>query len=244
MTSSSVALQASSLTVFREKTPVLSDLTFKLEAGQIVGLLGPSGSGKTTLMRAIVGVQTIEKGSLQVLGLPVGNRKLRSKIGYVTQSPSVYGDISIKQNLRYFGTLVGANNQQINTLLKQVQLYEIRSRLANDLSGGQRARLSLAIALLGAPEILVLDEPTVGLDPLLRRDLWNLFKNYAKEGVTLIVSSHVMDEADRCDYILLLREGRLLAQGDKKSILKNAREARTIESAFIRLVEDNKEEKR
>lgn len=239
MASSTVALQASHLTVFREKTPVLKDLSFALEPGQIVGLLGPSGSGKTTLMRAMLGVQTVKSGSLQVLGLPAGNKKLRSHIGYVTQSPSVYGDISIEQNLRYFGTLVGTGNQQINTLLKQVELYELRSRLADNLSGGQRARLSLAIALLGSPEVLVLDEPTVGLDPLLRRDLWNLFKSYAQKGITLIVSSHVMDEADRCDYILLLREGGLLAKGTRASILKTAG-VKTIESAFIQLVEESK----
>jgi len=240
VTNKSVAIRANDVSVYRDKVLALRKLNFEVDSGQIIGLLGPSGSGKTTLIRAIVGVQTVKQGSLEVLGYTAGNKNLRSLVGYVTQSPSVYEDISIKQNLHYFGTLVGAKKEQINVILKQVQLYEIRSRLASDLSGGQRARLSLAIALLGSPDLLVLDEPTVGLDPLLRRDLWKLFKTYTKSGLTLLVSSHVMDEADHCDRLLLLRDGELLAEGTRASILQSTHGAKTIEAAFIELVEKGK----
>lgn len=233
----SLAVQASDVSVDRGANPVLKQLNFTIETGQIVGLMGPSGCGKTTLMRAMVGVQTIKSGSLQLLSQEAGSKSLRKLIGYVTQSPSVYEDISIEKNLRYFAGILGAPKDQIASLLHDVQLTEYKDRIVSNLSGGQRARLSLAIALLGSPKLLVLDEPTVGLDPILRRDLWGMFRSYTQAGVTLIVSSHVMDEAERCDQVLLLREGRLLASGSKASILKQAGGAQTIEKAFISLVE-------
>ena len=173
----------------------------------MTGLLGPSGSGKSTLIRAIVGVQRVAGGSVRVLGEPAGARQLRSRIGYMTQAPSVYGDLTVRENLRFFARVLGAGPDAVERAIEDVSLTGFGDRVVDRLSGGQRARVSLATALLGSPELLVLDEPTVGLDPVLRRDLWQLFHALATEGRTLLVSSHVMDEADRCDHLLLLREG-------------------------------------
>lgn len=230
-------IQGDNLSIIKEKTTVLSSLTFAVPAGSITGLLGPSGSGKTTLMRAIVGVQKISNGTLIVLDEPAGTVSLRRKIGYVTQAPAIYKDLTVKQNIAYFASLVSAPKEAIENSIDQVQLREQESRLAQTLSGGQQARVSLAIALLGSPELLVLDEPTVGLDPLLRRDLWLLFRKLADDGKTLLISSHVMDEADRCDNLLLLRNGGLLWQGSRSTLLEQTHKE-TTEAAFIHLVEE------
>ena len=209
--SSSAAISTNALRVHRGKLEVLPDLSLEVPRGQVVGLLGPSGSGKSTLMRSIVGAQRITAGTVTVLGLAAGSPVLRKRIGYVTQSPSVYEDLTVSQNLRYFGRVIGAPAGDIDRVLTEVDLVPQSRQLVGNLSGGQRSRVSLAAALLGSPELLVLDEPTVGLDPVLRRDLWELFASLARKGVSLLVSSHVMDEARRCDRILLLHNGALLA---------------------------------
>jgi ABC-2 type transport system ATP-binding protein len=202
----------------------------------VMGLLGPSGCGKTTLMRTIVGVQVISAGRVEVLGLPAGSRPLRSRVGYVTQAPSVYADLTVAENLRYFAAILGAADDDVRRVMDLVGLIPYADRVTAAMSGGQRARVSLAAALLGTPELLVLDEPTVGLDPVLRRDLWQLFSDLATQGVTLLISSHVMDEADRCQRLLLMREGRLLADDSHQALLESTG-AHDVESAFLALVE-------
>lgn len=206
-----------------------------IRPGTITGLIGPSGSGKTTLMRAIVGVQYVASGELTVLDKPAGTASLRRRIGYVTQSPAVYGDLTVEQNMRYFARLAGATGQDVSLLIDKVQLSAQRTQLVADLSGGQKARVSLAVALLGSPDLLVLDEPTVGLDPLLRAELWDMFAGLAREGKTLLVSSHVMDEAERCDDLVLLRDGRVL-WNDTREALLTATSTATVGEAFIAVI--------
>jgi len=230
------SISANNLVIRRDGIQAVDSITFDLAAGKLTGLIGPSGSGKTTLMRAIVGVQKIHSGELSVLGEKPSARNLRPKIGYVSQDPAIYNDLTVLQNLRYFGTLARASHTQIDEVIGQVHLEQQRHQLAQRLSGGQRARVSLALALLGNPDILVLDEPTVGLDPLLRRQLWSLFDTLAAQGKALLVSSHVMDEAERCDIILLMREGKLLWQNSRQALLTHTKKT-TVEDAFISLVE-------
>lgn len=230
------SIQANGLVVDKDGKQILHSISFTVPAGTITGLIGPSGSGKTTLMRSIVGVQKIKDGALTILGMNAGNRQLRPKIGYVTQSPAVYHDLTVLQNFRYFGTLARATKAQVLQVLDQVQLSDYKHRLVKNLSGGQQARVSLGIALLGDPTVLVLDEPTVGLDPLLRRDLWNLFGQLAQNGKTLLISSHVMDEAERCERLLLMRDGRLLWSEARTDLLKTTK-TKTVEDAFIAMVE-------
>jgi ABC-2 type transport system ATP-binding protein len=214
---------------------VLPSLSADVPTGVVTGLLGPSGCGKTTLMRAIVGVQQVAGGSVTVLGLPAGTRQLRQRVAYMTQAPSVYADLTVLENLRYFAALVGGR-ERIASVVATVGLGERTSSLVRDLSGGERSRTSLAVALLGAPELLVLDEPTVGLDPRLRRELWETFHRLAADGTTLVVSTHVMDEADRCDHLLLMREGVLIATGSPDELRAGAGAA-DLETAFLALAE-------
>jgi ABC-2 type transport system ATP-binding protein len=232
----SSAIECRDLRVVRGGNPVLPGLSAEIAVGSITGLLGPSGSGKTTLMRAIVGVQQVASGEVTVLGLPAGTPELRSRVAYVTQEASVYGDLTVKQNVQYFARILGAPSRDVARVIEQVDLEDFINRRVDQLSGGQRSRVSLAVALLNSPELLVLDEPTVGLDPLLRRDLWALFRTLADDGLTLLVSSHVMDEASRCDELMLLREGRILAHDTLSGVLA-ATGTGDIESAFLTLVE-------
>ncbi len=199
------------LRVVRGGRLALADLSVEIRRGAITGFLGPNGSGKSTLMRSIVGVQRVERGAVTVLGLPAGAPELRSRVAYTTQAPSVYGDLTVRENLRYFARLLGSRDARVEDVIETVGLVDDADRVVTRLSGGQRARAALATALIGRPEVLVLDEPTVGLDPVLRRDLWTHLAALATQGATLIVSSHVMDEAERCDELVLLREGALLA---------------------------------
>ncbi|WP_216895414.1 ABC transporter ATP-binding protein [Nocardia alni] len=232
------AIDTDGLTVERGRTRVLEDVSFVVPRGSVYGLLGPSGSGKTTLMRAIVGVQKIKSGHIRVLGEPAGSAALRRRVGYVTQQPSVYGDLTIRQNVRYFAAIYGTGSAAARRAVTDVGLEHLADRLVDTLSGGQRARVSLACALLASPDVLVLDEPTVGLDPVLRRDLWQQFHVLADGGTTLLVSSHVMDEADRCDRLLLLREGRLLAD-DTPANLRSHTRTTDLEDAFLQLILDD-----
>jgi ABC-2 type transport system ATP-binding protein len=224
------------LHVRRARIPVLHGLSLTVPRGRIVGLLGPSGSGKTSLMRSIVGVQVVDSGTIEVLGLPAGTAELRTRVAYVTQQASVYDDLTVRQNLAYFAKVLGAPASDIDGVIDRTDLGSVAGRLVGSLSGGQRGRVSLAAALLGTPEVLVLDEPTVGLDPVLRVELWSLFHRLAEAGATLLVSSHVMDEARRCDRLLLMRDGRLLADDTVPGVLE-ATGADDVEAAFLRLIE-------
>lgn len=229
------AVTAEGLVVVRGAVEVLHGISVEIATGGVTGLLGPSGSGKTTLLRCILGLQRISRGSVFVLGRPNGDPALRTEVGYATQEASVYDDLTVRQNLRYFAALLGTGAADVDRVIEAVQLGDYANRLAGRLSGGQRSRVSLAVAMLGTPRLLVLDEPTVGLDPLLRADLWALFHRVASDGVSVLVSSHVMDEAERCDRLLLLREGAVLAH-DTPSALKNRTGADSMEAAFLNLV--------
>ncbi|HET9138944.1 ABC transporter ATP-binding protein [Actinophytocola sp.] len=233
MTNSSIVVEG--LEVRRGGREVLRSVGFTVPTGQVAGLIGPSGCGKTTLMRAIVGVQIVAGGSVTVLGEPAGSPALRRRIGYATQSPSIYADLTVTENLRYFASVLRAPADDVRRVINEVDLADHADQVVAQLSGGQRSRANLAVALLGAPELLVLDEPTVGLDPVLRDDLWAMFHRLAAGGVTLLVSSHVMDEAARCERLLLLREGRLLAD-DSPEGLRGATGLQDLEQAFLHLV--------
>jgi ABC-2 type transport system ATP-binding protein len=230
--------RARDLVVRRSGHVILDRLTFSVGQGRVTGLLGPSGCGKTTLMRTLVGVQRITAGQVSVLGLPAGHPALRARVGYSTQDPAVYPDLTLTENLRYFGTVLGLRKRQltetITRTISDLDLTGLEGRVVGTFSGGQLARVGLAVALLGSPDLLVLDEPTVGLDPVLRHDLWTMFHRLAGSGVTLLVSSHVMDEAARCDYLLFMREGRFLAEATPREILARTG-AGDLEDAFLRL---------
>lgn len=231
------AIAAAALTVKLGRQPVLHALDFMLPPGRITGLLGPSGSGKTTLMRAIVGAQRISAGTLTVLGLPAGTPSLRRQVGYVTQSPSVYPDLTVEANVRYFGAMHRKGKADVAEAIAAVGLGPLGRRKAADLSGGQLNRVSLACALVAHPRLLVLDEPTVGLDPVLRADLWDRFRAMAEAGTTLLVSSHVMEEASRCETLLLLREGRLLSQLTPAELSQRGHSS-NLEQAFLAIIRE------
>ena len=214
----------------------LHNISVDLPAGKVIGFIGPSGAGKTTLIRSIIGRQKISAGSITISGAPAGSAKLRSDIGYMPQEPAAYSDLTVRQNLRYFAKMRGLDKDAAETVIKEVRLDRQAGQLASTLSGGQKSRVSLAIALLGKPRLLVLDEPTVGVDPVLRRQLWQLFKGLADGGATLIVSSHVMDEAGRCDDLLLIRGGKVLAH-DSPEGFRERTKSQTVEQGFLKLVD-------
>ncbi len=230
------AIRLQDLHVERGGRDVVRGLTFDVESGCTTGLLGPSGSGKTTLMRAVVGVQAKVRGTCEVLGRPAGTASLRHEIGYVTQAPAVYGDLTVRENLHYFAVVVSAPRTDVDRVLDWVDLREQADQQVASLSGGELSRVSLATALLGTPPLLVLDEPTVGLDPVLRRDLWNLFNRLAAAGAAVLVSSHVMDEASRCDRLLLMRDGVIVADGTEAELIARTG-ASDVEGAFLAIVE-------
>lgn len=226
------------LDVVRGGTTILRDVSLTVPRGSIIGLLGPSGCGKTTLMRSIVGVQKIAGGSIEVLGLETGARELRGRIGYVTQQVSVYADLTVKQNIEYFATLYGVGRDAVVRAMATVGLSDYAARRVSQLSGGQASRASLACALVGDPEVLVLDEPTVGLDPVTRMELWDTFRALSGAGHTLIVSSHVMDEATRCDSLLLMREGEVLGQLSPEQLMRRTGAA-SPDEAFLLLIKSH-----
>jgi ABC-2 type transport system ATP-binding protein len=230
------AIEVHHLVVERGKRTVLAGIDCTIPAGSVTGLLGPSGSGKTTLIRAIVGVQIVKSGTVTVLGRPAGSAPLRREVGYVTQAPSVYADLSVRENARYFAALYGLSAGAADRAIADVGLAGAAGQLVGNLSGGQRSRASLACALVSTPRLLVLDEPTVGQDPVLRADLWARFRALATQGTTLLVSSHVMDEAGRCDRLLLIREGRLIGDGTPAAIRASAG-TDDLDEAFLRLIQ-------
>ncbi|MGN9765038.1 ABC transporter ATP-binding protein [Micromonospora sp. SD12] len=229
------AIAVRDLVLKRGGRRVLHGVSASVPRGVVTGLLGPSGSGKTTLLRAVVGVQVVGAGSVTVLGRPAGSPELRRRVGYLTQAPSVYADLTVRENARYFAALHGRGRAEADRAVAEVGLGSAAGQLVGSLSGGQRSRASLACALVGEPELLVLDEPTVGQDPVLRADLWARFHAMAAAGTTLLVSSHVMDEAARCDRLLLIREGRLIAD-DTPDAVRAAAGTDDLDEAFLRLI--------
>lgn len=228
------AVEVRDLHVVRGRHTVLEHLDLSIGGG-VTGLLGPSGCGKSTLMRCLVGVQQVTGGTVTVFGEPAGSAPLRARVGYVTQAVSVYNDLTLAENLRFFARVLGVGREAVDRAVEAVDLLDFRDDVVGRLSGGQQSRASLAVALLGTPDLLVLDEPTVGLDPVLREDLWQLFHRLADSGVAVFVSSHVMDEAERCDRLLLMREGRILADGTPAEIKQRAG-VDDVEAAFLALV--------
>jgi ABC-2 type transport system ATP-binding protein len=224
------------LVVDRGHRRVLDGLDLTIAPGTVTGLLGPSGCGKSTLMRSLVGVQQLTSGSVRIGGVEAGDKDLRHRIGYVTQDPSVYLDLTVRENLLFFARVLGADGDAVTRAVERVDLTDHGDQVVGRLSGGQLSRASLAVALLGTPDLLVLDEPTVGLDPVLRRDLWALFHRLADDGAAVFVSSHVMDEADRCERLLLMREGRIIADGTPDAIREQTHTS-DIEAAFLALVD-------
>jgi ABC-2 type transport system ATP-binding protein len=229
------AVDIDHLRVIRGKRPALHDFSVRIARGTITGLLGPSGCGKTTLMRCIVGTQIVASGSVTVLGHPAGFAALRHRVGYMPQDPTIYNDLRIVDNVRYFATLSGVDAQAVDEVIKAVDLADQRGAYCGNLSGGQRARVSLACALVSRPDLLVLDEPTIGLDPVLRADLWEQFQTLARDGTTLLVSSHVMDEADHCGDLLLMREGHLVAH-TTPTRLREDTGCTSLEEAFLSII--------
>jgi ABC-2 type transport system ATP-binding protein len=232
------SIEVDHLDVVRGGRHVLTDVSLEVGEGTVTGLLGPSGSGKTTLIRCVVGVQRITSGAVRVLGLTAGAPALRRTVGYVTQAPSVYRDLTVRENLRYFGAILDVGARRVDEVIGEVALRAEADSRVDRLSGGQQSRVSLATSLLGSPRLLLLDEPTVGLDPVLREDLWALFHRLAETGVTLLVSSHVMEEATRCHRLLLLRDGRMLADCTPDELLRRTG-APDLDAAFLHLVRDS-----
>ncbi|MEU2033819.1 ABC transporter ATP-binding protein [Nocardia amamiensis] len=232
---SSPAVEVRGLRVRRGGREVLHDVSLTIPRGSITGLLGPSGCGKTTLMRCVVGTQIVEAGDVAALGIPAGSAALRHRIGYVTQAPSIYPDISVRDNVAYFAALYGRDRADVDDAITAVGLGENAHQRGDELSGGQLTRASLACSLVAQPDLLVLDEPTVGLDPVLRVELWKQFHELAANGTTLLVSSHVMDEAEHCDQLLLMRDGRLLAQLSPDELRARTGE-QNLETAFLTLI--------
>ena len=223
------------LRVVRGKRPALHDFSVRIGRGAITGLLGPSGCGKTTLMRCIVGTQLVTSGNVTVLGRPAGSAALRRQVGYMPQAATIYDDLRIVDNVRYFASLYGFDARAADDTIERVGLSDHRTAYCGNLSGGQRTRVSLACALVCHPQLLVLDEPTVGLDPVLRADLWEQFRGLAQAGTTLVVSSHVMDEADNCGDLLLMRDGHLIAH-TTPTRLREDTGCTALEEAFLSII--------
>ena len=229
-----MAIQVAGVTVEKLGKKILDNISMELPGNKSIGLIGPSGSGKTTLIRALVGSQVITEGTAKIFGEKVGSASLRSRIGYMSQKSAVYGDITVKENFEYFASICGSSEQQVAEIMESMRLNLHRDKMASSLSGGEATRLSLGIALLGNPEILFLDEPTVGLDPSLRIELWKIFASLRNQGKTILITSHMMDEAERCDILILMRNGKIIFQGNAEQ-LKAKTQSESIEHAFIKL---------
>ena len=229
------AIDVRDLTVVRGGNEILHSVSCRLGESSITGLPGPSGCGKTTLIRAIVGAQKTAAGSVEVLGLPAGTAELRRRVAYTSQGLSIYRDISVAENVAYFAGVHGLDASEVDRVIALVELEDQRDRRVDSLSGGQASRASLACALVGDPGVLLLDEPTVGLDPLTRESLWATFRRLADAGATLLISSHVMDEASHCDEVLLMRDGYFLAHEPLNELTRRTGTG-SAEEAFLELV--------
>jgi ABC-2 type transport system ATP-binding protein len=219
-----------------DKLRVINNLDMNIQAGETFGLIGPNGSGKTTLIRMLVGLVKPTSGSIRVLGERLPNSKVATKMGYMTQSSALYLDLTARENLRFFASIYGLHGkeqeQRISEMLERVELTDRANDVVNKFSGGMRQRLSLACALVHSPRLVLLDEPTVGVDPELRRSFWEYFHQLNQEGVTIIVSTHHLDEAARCTRLGLMRFGDLLALGTPEELLQQSGK-KDMEDAFL-----------
>ena len=215
------------------KQPALDGISVRIRRGEVYGLLGPNGAGKTTLIRSLVGLVAPEQGTVTVLGRRMPQLAVLARVGYMTQQAALYPDLSAEENVRFFGAIHGRENG-VREALEFVELWDRRTSVVSTLSGGMRTRCSLACALVHKPDLLLLDEPTVGVDPQLRVQLWDGFRKMAAGGTAIVVSSHVMDEAERCDRLGLIRFGKLLAEGTVAEIKSRAGVDR-LEDAFLKL---------
>jgi ABC-2 type transport system ATP-binding protein len=227
-----MAIAATGIRKHFGKVQALDGVDLHVPAGMVYGLLGPNGSGKTTLIRTLVGLVKPDTGELHVLGARMPRRQILQSIGYMTQAPALYMDLTVAENIRFFARVQGGGD--IEAALRFVDLWDRRGSITGELSGGMRTRLSLACTLVHRPSLLLLDEPTVGVDPQLRAQLWDGLRAMAAGGTTILVSSHVMDEAERADRLGLIRDGRLLAEGTVAELLALAGVDR-LEDAFLRL---------
>jgi len=229
------AVEVANLRKLYGSLAALDGISLRVPTGQVYGLLGPNGAGKTTLIRCLVGLLRWQEGEVQVLGRRIPDHAVLGDIGYMTQAAALYGDITAEENIRFFAAIHGARD--IDWALRFVHLESRRRSLAAELSGGMRTRLSLACTIVHRPRLLLLDEPTVGVDPQLRAELWDGLRGMAAEGTTIIISSHVMDEAERCDRLGLILDGRLLAEGSADELRAQAGTER-LEDAFLKLAGD------
>ena len=235
---SKLVCRVSQLSVSFGTAEVLKNISFTIERGEIFGFLGPSGAGKTTLVKAIAGLQNIQKGEVEVLGIKMPSLSLSERIGYMAQSDALYQDLTALENLQFFASLYNIKSpekkKRMEEVMELVNLQEHFHKPVQQFSGGMKRRLSLAISLLHNPEILILDEPTVGIDPLLRKSIWQELKQLSRNGTTVMVTTHVMDEAQKCDRLAMIREGELLAVGSTEE-LERATGTTNMEDAFLTL---------
>lgn len=234
------AIVIDDLKVTRGSRRILKGVSISLEKGSITGLLGPSGSGKSTLIRSIAGVQKVESGTVTILGRPAGSRAARASVGYMTQASAAYKDLTVRENVAHWARIARAPASAVDEIISQLRLTDRAHALASNISGGQASRLSLACTMVGNPPVLLLDEPTVGLDPVLREEIWDLIRERAAAGTTVLVSSHVMDEAQRCDSLVFIREGDILATGTAESILEDTATS-SMDAAFLALAKEQAE---
>ena len=231
--SDQVAVEVDSITKRFGDIKALNGVSLQVRRGEIYGLLGPNGAGKTTLIRCIVGLVEPGSGSVTVLGKKLPNLDVLRGVGYMTQAAALYPGLSVEENLKFFAAIYGVEGG-VKDALEFVDLYDRRGSVVSSLSGGMRQRCSLACALVHRPQLLLLDEPTVGVDPQLRVQFWEQFRRMAADGTTIIVSSHVMDEAERCQRLGLIQYGRVLAEGSPPEIRAKAG-TQNLEEAFLRL---------
>ena len=218
-------------------TRAVDGLSLSVQAGEVYGMLGPNGSGKTTLIRLLVGLLKPTAGAVSILGQRMPAKEILARVGYMTQASSLYEDLTVRENVAFFGEMCGGVSRgQVDEAISLVDLVDRAGSLVRTVSGGMRQRTSLACAVVHRPQLLLLDEPTVGIDPQLRSTFWSYFRKLAMEGTTLIISSHAMDEAERCDRLGFVRQGKLLAQGSAAELRAQAGTA-TLEEAFLRYAE-------
>ncbi|MFO3718558.1 ABC transporter ATP-binding protein [Staphylococcus felis] len=236
MESKSIANLSHTVKAYDKRT-VLNDVSLSVNSGEILGIIGPSGSGKTTLIKCLLGMEKLNSGLATILDTTMPNRKILGRIGYMGQSDALYENLSAYENLIFFGNLIGLKGKQLEKMIDEnlqlVKLSDFKKKLVNTFSGGMKRRLSLAITLLGHPELIILDEPTVGIDPSLRKDIWEQLKILSQQGKGVIVTTHMMDEAEKCDLVGLIIDGKLFEIGTPET-LKEKFNVTSIEKVFLK----------